>query len=217
MSVDDVREAFLDAAGTFDRLLDAPELASAWNKPSALAGYTAGAIVGHVHAALAWLEPLLDAAEPSDLRPIRLGNYYTGLKITDESAPNPFHEVLRGMSEKAADHGPESTIERFRTLTGRLEGRLQDQHDDRALDMRPLVPAAVRLSDFLRTRVLELVVHADDLAASVALEPPTPTPAAADIALDVLLRTARSAHGDLAVVRALARKERAQPDVFPVF
>lgn len=79
---------------------------------------------------------------------------------------------------------------------------LRPEAPSRALDMRPLVPAAVRLGDFLRTRVLELVVHADDLAASVALEPPTPTPAAADVALDVLLRTARSTHGDLAAIRS---------------
>ncbi|MGH8992166.1 MAG: maleylpyruvate isomerase N-terminal domain-containing protein [Acidimicrobiia bacterium] len=214
--MDVVIKAFAAAAGTFDGLLDAPEVTEAWEKPSALAGYTVGGIVGHVSVALAWTEPLLAAPEPSDLRPIRLGNYYTGLKITEDTR-HPMHDAIRDRSESSAGHGPAETAARFRALIERLLAGLADEPGDRILDMRPLVPAAVRLDDFLRTRVLELVVHADDLAASVALEPPQPSPEAMAAALDVLLDTARTAHGDLAVLRALARKERAAPDVFPVF
>lgn len=174
MSWDEVTHAFFAAAEAFDRLLEAPEVTARWEEPSALDGYTVGAIVGHVNAALAWTEPMLDTPEPSDLRPIRLGNYYADLKITEE-ARHPIH------------------------------------------DMRPAVPAAVRLDDFLRTRVVELVVHGDDLAASVALDPVPASTETTSVAMEVLLHTARAAHGDLAVIRALARKERTAAGVFPVF
>jgi hypothetical protein len=55
---------------------------------------------------------------------------------------------------------------------------------------------------------VELVVHADDLAASVGVEPTPPQPAATAVAIDVLVGVARVRHGDMAVLRALARRER---------
>ena len=148
MSWDEVTHAFFAAAEAFDRLLEAPEITARWEEPSALDGYTVGAIVGHVNAALAWTEPMLDSPEPSDLRPIRLGNYYAGLKITEE-ARHPIHDILRDMSEKAAGFGPAATADRLRALVDRLRLRLAGERGDRILDMRPAVPAAVRLDDFL--------------------------------------------------------------------
>ena len=63
----------------------------------------------------------------------------------------------------------------------------------------------------------ELVVHADDLAVSVGATAPAVSEAAAVAAIDALVTTARAAHGDIAVLRALARRERSSDDVFPVF
>jgi hypothetical protein len=37
------------------------------------------------------------------------------------------------------------------------------------------------------------------------------------VTIDVMLDVARAVHGDLAVVRALSRRERADTAVFPVF
>lgn len=128
-----------------------------------------GIPVPHV---LAWLEPLLDTPAPSDLRPIRLGNHYAGLKITEAEDAHPIHAVVRDMAEKAAEYGPGATRKRLRSLMKRLEERLRVEESDRILDMRPTVRAAVRLEDFLRTRVIEFVVHADDLAVSVGVDPP---------------------------------------------
>jgi hypothetical protein len=78
------------------------------------------------------------------------------------------------------------------------------------------VPLVVRFSDWLPTRVMELVVHGDDLAASVGIDAPPPSEAAA-VTIDLMVALARAVHGDLAVVRALARRERASRPVFPVF
>jgi len=78
------------------------------------------------------------------------------------------------------------------------------------------VAVVVRLGDYLPTRVLELVVHGDDLATSVGIDAPLPE-SAATVTIDVMLDIARAVHGDLAVVRALSRRERADTAVFPVF
>jgi hypothetical protein len=71
------------------------------------------------------------------------------------------------------------------------------------------------IDDYLATRVVELVVHADDLAVSLGVDPPPPPPAAARLAEHVLLDIARHRHGDTALLRALARRERTSA-VLPV-
>jgi uncharacterized protein (TIGR03083 family) len=215
--MDDVTRAFFEAADTYSQLLDQPGVAAKWQEPSTMEGYTIGGVVGHVNAAVSWLEPLLDRDAPSDMRPIRLGGYYSGMKVVSpDDTRHPLHTAVRDMSEKAARHGPTANADRFRSLIQRLDQGLSDEKGDRVLDMRPTLPAAVRLSDFLRTRVVELVVHGDDLAASVGIEPPRPSEEAARVVIDTLVSTARAAHGDLAVIRALSRRERSSPSVFPV-
>jgi hypothetical protein len=72
---------------------------------------------------------------------------------------------------------------------------------------------ALTLDDFLLTRVLEVVVHADDLAVSLGVATPALPVAATDAAVELLARLAVWRHGPVAVVRALARRERAPDSV----
>lgn len=215
----EVTRAFREAADAFGEVLDRPEVNESWTEGSAIDGYTVGAVVGHVNAAIGWLEALLDALPPADLRPMRLGSYYRGMKREPGggAAPHPAHDVVRELSEGAARRGCEANREKFRSLVERLVARLEGESGERLLDLRPMVPAAIRLGDFLRTRVVELVVHADDLAASIGVEPVPPSEDSATVAIGVMTAVARMAHGDLAVVRALARRERESAAVFPVF
>lgn len=218
--LDDVTQAFQEAAEAFGEVVARPEVGKAWKQPSALEGYSVGAIVTHVNAACGWLGPLLDAPAQPDLRPSPredLLHLVHGLKIDPEGdGRHPIHEVLRDQSERAAGHGWESNRDKFLGLIERLTARLEGESGDRLLDLRPTVPLVVRLGDWLPTRVLELVVHGDDLATSVGIEAPLPE-RAATVAIDVMLAIARAVHGDLAVIRALARRERTDSAVFPIF
>jgi hypothetical protein len=65
---------------------------------------------------------------------------------------------------------------------------------------------------YLATRVVELVVHADDLACSVDLEA-RPPQAAIEIAIQTMVDAARLVHGDVAVLRALTRRERTEDNI----
>jgi uncharacterized protein (TIGR03083 family) len=209
--------AFFEAAEAFSVLLDVPAVAKDWDGPSALEGYTVGGIVGHVNAAVGWLEPLLQTAAPAEARPIRPGRYYAGMKLDRSGEPrHPMHDVVRDMSEKAALLGPEANTSKFRSLISRLQMRLPGESHERVLDLAPTLPIFVRLVDFLTTRIVELVVHADDLAVSIGAAAPLPEEAAA-VVIEALVKTARAAHGDTAVLRALTRRERSSGDVFPVF
>ena len=68
---------------------------------------------------------------------------------------------------------------------------------------------------YLGTRVVELLVHADDVAVSGGLVT-SPPALAVEIAGRVLVDAARTIHGDVAVLRALTRPERA-PGSISVF
>lgn len=74
----------------------------------------------------------------------------------------------------------------------------------------------IRLGDYLLTRVVEQVVHLDDLARSVGLEPWTMPTDAVDVAVEVGLDVARRRRGDTAVLRALYRQGFAA-DALPAF
>jgi hypothetical protein len=77
--------------------------------------------------------------------------------------------------------------------------------------------AQVPLRDYLRTRVLELVVHGDDLICSVpGLAAPGPPPGSLEVSLGVCLQLAQGRVGGLAVLRAFTRGERALPGALRV-
>ncbi|MDX6311045.1 MAG: hypothetical protein QOF44_509 [Streptomyces sp.] len=63
------------------------------------------------------------------------------------------------------------------------------------------------------TRMMELAVHMDDLAVSVRIAAPDLPAAAFDPVLVLLARLAARRHGQAALVRALARVERAPASI----
>lgn len=219
-TLDEVAQAFRDATQAFGEIVARSEVREAWEQPSALDGLTVGAIVGHVNAGIGWLGPLLDAPLRADVRPSPVNDFLGfvhGLKIgADGSDRSPLHDLVGDQAERAARHGWESNRDKFRTLAERLTARLEGEAADRLIDLRPTVPLVVHLGDWLPSRVLELVVHADDLATSVGIDTPLPE-SAATVAIDLMVAISRAVHGDLAVIRALSRRERADPAVFPVF
>ena len=69
---------------------------------------------------------------------------------------------------------------------------------------------SLRRDDFLLTRMLEIVVHADDLAQSVGLRTPEfPAEVFAPVR-DLLVRLAVERYGQSAVISALTRSERTE-------
>ena len=75
---------------------------------------------------------------------------------------------------------------------------------------------ALTTEDFLVTRLMEIMVHSDDLAASVGLPTPEfPEPVVAAV-LGLLSAVAVDRHGQTAVLRALSRPQRA-PDHVSAF
>jgi hypothetical protein len=98
---------------------------------------------------------------------------------------------------------------------------LANEVDAALVELRRVVPAepvdrvvdlhdwGLTVDDFLLTRVMELVVHTDDLAVSLGVATPEMPASATEATIQLLARIAAWRHGPLAVVRALARRERA--------
>ena len=213
----EITEAFLRAGDHFEGLLDDPATVKCWEDPSALQDLTVGGLVVHVLQGLVWLERLVDAPAPADVPVIGAGELTSSFKVaTSEDLQSETHRYVRNLAEHGAARPAGATIARFSEVVARLGKRLDREPADRLLDMRPTVPCAIRLDDRLRCEIVEFVVHGDDLAASIGQETLELPAEAVTVAVGVLLDSARHGHGDRAVVRALARRERATGEVFPV-
>jgi len=74
------------------------------------------------------------------------------------------------------------------------------------------------LDDFCRTRLIEVLLHLDDLSVRVGEPRPDIDPLGVSIVIDIIGSIARHFYGDWKAVYALARSERVgEQAVIPVF
>ena len=201
-----IRDLFLEAAVVGGGLLAAPEVAARWHEPSALAEFTVRGLAGHLVRATTSVEAYLDRDEPAG-EPITPAEYYAA--AVGDGPPDldsPLHRAIRERGEELAAGGHAGLVASFDATVERLRTRLVEERADRRVQVyKDLV---LTLDGYLATRLIELLVHIDDLAVSVGLPTPEPAAAAAQVAVDTLVGVARIRHGDLAVLRALTRAER---------
>jgi hypothetical protein len=202
--MDDGLPAFLDAASTALHLLERRELAEHWAQGSVLQQFSVAALAGHLLRGMITVEQYLDGAEPGGPG-ISAASYFSTM-IGSADINDPASQAVRTRGDEAAAGGPAALASEARAALERLSSRLGGVGSGRRL--RVAAGLVMTLDEYLRTRVVELVVHADDLAVSVGVELQPPQPATCKIAIDVLVDVACLRHGDLAVLRALARRER---------
>jgi hypothetical protein len=205
-----LRRSYVDASRVALDLLACPEVAARWEDESVLPEFAVRGLAGHLARAVLQVEWFLDAPEP-DGPPITAVTYYAELVgVTDPSSD--LNVGVRARGEEVADAGPAALVEATSGCLERLGRRLELEPDERRLSAfgRTLV-----LDEYLRTRLVELTVHIDDLAISVDVAPSVPAEAYA-AAMDVLVAVGRRRHGDLAVLRALTRRERDQVEALRV-
>ncbi len=201
------RDTFVATAAAVRTLLADERLRASWDEPSALAALTNGALAAHLARAALVVTPYLDGPPPEG--PLAdASEYFARL------SPPPDHDdaLNRGLRDRANDGaagGPDAVLAAFDDALGALRERFATEPPDRTLRVAADIP--MRLDDYLVTRVLEMVVHGDDLAVSIGAPPPEFPSAATGATIDCLVGVARIRHGDLAVVRALARRERDTP------
>jgi uncharacterized protein (TIGR03083 family) len=197
-----VRSTFLEAAATVPEVVEA--VAQAWARPSALDGWSVGGLAGHFARGLGTVVGYVGAAPPSGGTAVDAPGYFLHFDMDD---PTLSAAVLqRGID--AGETGPDAVAARARDDLALVTRAVGDSAADRQLAV--FGGLVMGLDEYLRTRLVELVVHRDDLEVSVGGSLPAMPQAAVDEALAVLVAMAERKHGPLPVIRALARRERAR-------
>jgi hypothetical protein len=210
-------DAYLGAVDWLRGLLGRSEVVGAWPEPSAIAGYTVGGVASHAVHSVLWLEQLLKDVEPVGLRAVTLLEYFGPNRVEGSDDTDPFSASLRAAGEAFAQTGPEIVIAACVTARDELVGLLTNASAARPVPVVRVPGGQVPLGQYLRTRVLELVVHGDDVVCSVAgMTVASPPPDTVATCMDVCLELARARTGDLPVLRAFTRRERSEEDVFLV-
>ena len=209
--------AFFEAAETASAVLAAPAVAQRWADPSALEGFSVGGLAGHLGVAGQRLEAALDEPLPGPAVAVELADFYGVNRVARPDGLNEgFHQFIRDDGEQRAQQGSDRVAQRFDAVIARLRARLPNEGPDRLVPVLRVPDGVASLDAYVATRVVELVVHTDDLAASVDMPPAPVAPLAATVAIEVFVELARARVGDLEVIRAFTRREWARPDALRV-
>jgi hypothetical protein len=201
------RQAVVDAAGLVVDLVSRPEVAAAWTEESSCAGMTVGGLTRHLVDQSVNVVRLL-GAEPSagSGETIGLLDHYARAAWVREDVDGETNRSIRDASDAKATEGPAAAVA---LQVEALEQLPQALASTKGATLIPWQGWSLPTDDFLVTRLMEIVVHSDDLAASVGLPAPTFGGKVLEPVLGLLTALAVVRHGQDAVVRTLTRPQRA--------
>ncbi len=166
----DHRLAFAEAVELAFGVLGDDAVGRSWHLPSALSGLSVGGLAAHLFAGVRRLEVALDELLPDAPVVVGLAEFCGANRVeTPEAVDTGLHATIRADAEHRARHGHRPVVERFVELGARLGQRLAVESLDRLVQVIQVAGGVTPLSLYLASRVVELVVHADDLACSVGL------------------------------------------------
>jgi len=203
-----MRKLFLDSATVVLAALRDPEVASRWGQPSTLAEQSIGSIAGHLARGTLWLvtDYLDQPVEPG--APITLPTVadYLAMAMTLTAED---HAGIRTRGAEVAALGPAEVTGRASTALEALRSRLPAEPADRVLPV--FGGALMPLDEYLVTRMIEQVVHLDDLARSLDRDPWVLPAEAVDLVLVTGIRHGVARHGAPTMIRALYREQDMPP------
>lgn len=202
--MNDLRAAYLGAGAAAVNLLSRRELGDRWGQQSVLPQLEVGELAAHVARSILQVEWFLDMPEP-DPPVITAAEYYRPL-VDSADPDSPTNVGIRQRAATTAAGGWARTYLDASKVLDRLADRLPDIPPGRRV--LAFAGRALLIDEYLKTRLVELTVHIDDLARSLQVPPPPLPEAATATAITVMVDTARARHGDQAVLQALTRRER---------
>jgi hypothetical protein len=203
-----IRRQFLDGAQVVVDAIASPAVAAAWDMPSVLAEQTVGGLAGHLARGAVWVVgDYLDQPEPDVTTFESVDDYSTALMpLADESS----HRAIRERGAAVAAAGPDAVATEAARRLGELMTRLPAERVDR---LTVVAGGTMCLDDYLVTRIVEQVVHLDDLARSIGGEPFPSPDANVRLALATGAWLGLRRFGAAAMIRAMFRDD---PSVLPV-
>ena len=182
-----------------------------WTDESVCEGMTVGGLAHHLTGQLESLIRLY-ADAPADSAPIHVLDHYRQAPWANTGLDEEVNIGIRTGADEQAAGGPDAHSEHARSVLAALPDSLARIEDGDPV-LIPWQGWSLTAADFAVTRLMELVVHSDDLAASVGLDTPSFPDDAVRLAVGLLADVAVDRHGQAAVVRALSRPQRAPASV----
>lgn len=210
-------DTYLGAVDWLRGIVARTEVATAWSQPSALDQYTVGGVAAHAVHGVLWLQQVLNDTEPVGLTRVTVGEFFGANRVGDAEGGDPLAASLRTAAEAFAHTGPPLVSAACTASRDELVALLSTVSATRPIPIIRVPGGQVPLCEYLPTRILEVIVHGDDVACSVpGLGVPDPPPAAVEVSLDVCVELARARVGDLPSLRAFTRVERSLPEALRV-
>lgn len=199
-------DALLVALGLIEDVVGAEPVAERWADESALPGLTVGGLTRHlVSQGETAVEFLGFPGVPPHAVEVDLTGCYDRTDWLLAAVDAPANTSIRDEFDAMAAVGPQACREILAQTRAALPGLLA------AAGPAVYVPwqdCALATEDFLVVRMLEIVVHTDDLVASLGLTGPAFPPAVLDPVVATLAVLGARRHGAEPVLRALSRSER---------
>jgi hypothetical protein len=207
-----MREQFLAGAEVVLTAVADTRVGEAWDRPSVLDDQTIGSLAGHLARGSVWVVADYLARPAPDGASVDFetaAEYYAGVTthLTDAD-----HIAIRVRGAEVAAIGHAAVVDRLRAAHAELVAQLPTEPPDRLVAVYG--DSVMRLDDYLYTRLVEQVVHLDDLARSLGIEPWVNPPDAEALVIACGAEIGRLTRGGSAMLRALFRD--APPRALPV-
>jgi Mycothiol maleylpyruvate isomerase N-terminal domain len=205
------RDAFLAAARVAVDLVRRPQVSDRWADGSACQGMTVGGLACHLASQLDNTVGVLGAGV-SGQPPIGLVDHYARAAWVRGTLDEEANVGIREGSNAQAAAGPDALLSSVSRRLEELPGALASVGSADAV-LVPWQGWSLTAHDFLVTRMMEIVVHSDDLAVSIEVDAPEFSSEVLAPVLGLLTDVAVLRHGATAVVRALTRPQRAPESI----
>ncbi|MBM6398878.1 maleylpyruvate isomerase N-terminal domain-containing protein [Phycicoccus sonneratiae] len=199
-----------EVASIAAELVRHPEVARRWEAESACVGMTVGGLAHHLASQARNTVLLLDA-DPVEAEVLTVEQHYQQAPWVRAGLDDAANSSIRDAADQRADAGPEALLASLDPELEALARVLAPVLDGTRTEpvFVPWQGWSLTVADFALTRVMECLVHSDDLAASIGVETPQFPPEAGYATLGLLASVAADRHGQTAMVRHLSRPQRA--------
>ena len=198
--------AVLRAVDQLTDLVAVPGIVDAWEHESALPGMTLGGLTRHLVSQPECAVEFLRQPPPEGAQTLSLADYFARVDWLHAPVDSPENTSIRDDFNAMAAGGPQESRGVLAWSRGELPSALAGAGPAVFV---PWQGCSLQVDDFLVCRLMEVVVHADDLAASLGRAAPAFDEEVLDPVLALLAVLAVRRHDQGAVVRALSRSERA--------
>ncbi|WP_034273040.1 maleylpyruvate isomerase N-terminal domain-containing protein [Actinospica robiniae] len=209
-------EDFLAAADAAVGLIASEQVAARWGEASALAGFTVGGLAAHLGWQVQSADLALGAPRPGPGAAVTgLLEHYARAAWVGAEPDAAVNVGIRDAGEERARAGAGQQAQLTRAAREECAAVLGSPgfEPETVIAMPWIEGRAMSARDVLTTRLMELVVHGDDLAVSLGVATPQYPGSAFETVNDLLVRVSAARHGSLAVLRALSRAERAPASI----